>query len=302
MHSKIFEKPLRTAKLALLVMIAFGAADANAMPYCPGPGAGGDPPACGGPDLPEDDDPCGPRGCDTAPDPDPVPSTVATPTATPEPEQTWPGISTGDFSDVPPNLSGHLNTVDGEREIQNAIDLFGADGLIANGLAATADSGGNLNGGANGNGNSNGNGPAGNGATTLAASETEKDGGSGIPGTTLGGGNGGNPIGGGFSADVSVNAAEAEDAKNKDASNYAMYGSGSGNFDAGGSGGGSGGSGLAALGGTGEVGADGPAGATRGRNLAGANGDEYLSRAGKLSLFEIINRRYEIWGSQIMRQ
>lgn len=51
---------------------------------------------------------------------------------------------------------------------------------------------------------------------------------------------------------------------------------------------------------TGEVGLDGPGGGAKLR--AGRNGaDEYLVRTGKLSLFEIVNRRYEIWGSQNLR-
>lgn len=326
MQLKTINKTLALAKLALLALIALNTTSAFAAPDCDGAHSGA--PVCGGGGG--GNQPCGwvcPIGSpcrfyeDTGQsscnlDPPPAQGdgggssgggsggggggSTPTPTATPEPEQTWPGVSTGDFSSVPPNLTGHMNAVDGEREIENALDLFGADGLIVNGMAAT-DGGKNVSndGTDTRNANTRNGGGGGNGSTTLAASGSDKASEGFVPGTTQA--SGGQGVGTGFSADISVNAADAEDAqKDKAATNYASFSKGDG-YDAGGVGG-SGGRGLAGAGGTGEVGADGPAGATRGRSLAGANGDEYLSRAGKLSLFEIINRRYEIWGSQIMRK
>lgn len=209
-------------------------------------------------------------------------------------------VPTGSFPSTPPAISGALNEGDGRENIDDALDLFGSDGLLAGASAAgdggDRDAAAKKDEGAN-NGRKDGKGGFG---AAVGLADTLK-GGFGD------GANGSRSLAGAVAAVGGTGALSGSD--NKDAKDQAaalaaqaVFGSAEGEGRSFGDGAGQGGTGAVngANGATtGEVGNDGPGGA--GHGGAGENADEYLKRTGKLSLFEIINRRYEIWGSQIQR-
>ena len=226
-------------------------------------------------------------------------STGALPSPSPMPDGTVVHEFPPLILTLPPDANtGFSNESQGRGAIDDALDFFGTDGvLVQHGGGASKSSGTDGTGALTKNGKG-GNSP-GSAAVSFGANNKDL----------------GNSKGNGAYATLNGNDSNLDDGVGKgtaggDANKADLALTGSDRFGVNGTdqdskfdgnGRSTGSSGAGGLSDTGEMGVDGPGGAGRLRNGKDGAADEYLVRTGKLSLFEIVNRRYEIWGSQNLR-